>query len=213
MSYSTLKGEKYVYIDSLLALAACTPSSLLSHDSGWGKIVTPLRVSAWEKGLASHPDRDFAKFICDGVREGFRVGFNYRMCQCHSLEGNMRSMVEHREVVERYVQGKREAGRLLGTFCRSRYPDVQVSPFGVIPKSEPGEWRLIVNLSAPIGCSVNDGIESSHCSLTYLTMDDIVRKVRECGREALMAKFDIKSAYRNVPIHPDEHCWQIFLTL
>lgn len=28
---------------------------------------------------------------------------------------------------------------------------------------------LIVDLSS---CSVNDGIDGSHCSLTYLTMDD-----------------------------------------
>ncbi len=34
-----------------------------------------------------------------------------------------------------------------------------VLPFGVIPKKgKPGKWRLIVNLSAPDGHSVNDSI-------------------------------------------------------
>ena len=37
--------------------------------------------------------------------------------------------------------------------------NLQISPMGLIPKrSKPGKWRLIVNLSAPSGASVNDGI-------------------------------------------------------
>ena len=36
------------------------------------------------------------------------------------------------------------------------------SPFGVIPKrNKPGKWRLIVDLSAPEGSSVNDAISKS----------------------------------------------------
>ncbi len=142
--------------------------------------------------------------VCDGVREGFRVGFNHRLCNCLSVRGNMKSVVDHREVVEAYVQGESEVGRLLGLFDKEKFPEVQVSPFGVIPKSEPGEWRLIVDLSSPQGASVNDGIEGDLCSLTYLSVDDIVRKVREYGKGALRAKFDIKSAYKTVPVHPDD---------
>ena len=61
---------------------------------------------------------------------------------------------EHREVVETYIQGERMTGRLLGPFQRRKFLDVQVSPFGVIPKSEPGKWRLIEDLSSPEGSSV-----------------------------------------------------------
>ena len=36
---------------------------------------------------------------------------------------------------------------------------VHVSPFGVIPKkNKPNKWGLILDLSAPAGASVNDGI-------------------------------------------------------
>ena len=34
---------------------------------------------------------------------------------------------------------KRQAGRVLGPFSKESLPHVQVSPFGVIPKSEPGK--------------------------------------------------------------------------
>ena len=46
------------------------------YDVDWSKVVTPLKVSVWEMKLASHPDRDFAHWVpCEGVREGFRLGF------------------------------------------------------------------------------------------------------------------------------------------
>ena len=197
-------GGKYPYTNSLVALAACTPVTARTHQGEWDKIVTPLQVSTWEKGLADHPDREFVKFLCTGIKEGFRVGFNYREHRCRTASGNMSSVNEHRDVVEEYLHGEREAGRLLGPFRRSLFPEVHVSPFGVIPKSEPGKWRLIVDLSSPEGGSVNDGISKEWCSLSYLSVDEVVRTVVRFGRGALMAKFDLKAAYRNVPVHPDD---------
>lgn len=174
------------------------------HKGDWGKVVTPLHAGVWERGLASHPDRQFAAYIVRGIREGFRIGFDWRRGSCRRTNGRMRSVEEHEDVVERYIQGEREAGRLLGPLKLSNYPAAQVSPFGVIPKSEPGQWRLIVDLSAPAQHSVNDGIAKELCSLVYVTVDDIAERVLAMGIGAMMAKFDLKAAYRNVPVHPDD---------
>lgn len=116
----------------------------------------------------------------------------------------MRSVSEHKDVVEKYIGGECAAKRLLGPFDRSHFPHVHVSPFGVIPKSEPGKWRLILDLSSPEGGSVNDGISKELCSLSYMSIDDVAARVVRLGRGALMAKFDLKSAYRNIPVHPDD---------
>lgn len=35
-------------------------------------------------------------------------------------------------------------------------------------------------------------------------MDEVVAQVVQCGRGALIAKFDLKTAYRNIPDHPDD---------
>ena len=35
-------------------------------------------------------------------------------------------------------------------------------------------------------------------------MDQIIRLVSGLGKGALMAKFDVESAYRNVPVHPSD---------
>ena len=42
------------------------------------------------------------------------------------------------------------------------------------------------------------------CSLSYVSVDDAADGIVRIGTGALLAKIDIKSAYRNVPIHPDD---------
>ena len=82
-------------------------------------------------------------------------------------------------------------------------PRLQVNPFGVIPKKgHPDKWRLIVDLSSPTGQSVNDGITPDLCSLSYASIDDAVRLVISCGHGSMLAKMDLKEAYRAVPVHP-----------
>ena len=50
--------------------------------------------------------------------------------------------------------------------------------------------------------SVNDGITPELCSLWYASVDDAVRAVLALGRGTRLAKFDIQSAYRIIPVHP-----------
>ena len=72
----------------------------------------------------------------------------------------------------------------------------------MIPKaSQPGKWRLIVDLSHPSGSAVNDGISCPLCSLRYVSVDSAVQMITECGPATLLAKLDLESAYRNVPVH------------
>ena len=93
----------------------------------------------------------------------------------------------------------------MGPFERSEVPDVHISRFGVIPKSnQPEKWRLIVDLSHPEGRSVNNGISSELCSLQYMHMEEVLKSLLELGPGAQMAKMDIKSAYRMVPVHPQD---------
>ena len=116
----------------------------------------------------------------------------------------MRSAQQHPQVVRNYVLKECEAGRLLGPFDPQIFPDVHVSRFGVIPKADPGSWRLILDLSSPDGASANNGIDPNVCSLSYMTVDDAARAIERTGTGAMLAKVDIKSAYRMIPIHPED---------
>ena len=115
--------------------------------------------------------------------------------------------IQHPEVVDKYLAKEMTLNRLVGLFVKAQLPGMQISRFGVIPKShQTGKWRLIVNLSHPKSYSVNDGIPKLLCRLSYITVDDAINKVLELGPNTLMAKIDIKSAFRLLPVHPaDRH--------
>ena len=91
---------------------------------------------------------------------------------------------------------------MVGPSPRGSIPNLQVSPFGVIRKGHiPEKWRLILDLSHPEGNSVNDGISSQWSSLAYVSIDHVVQAVVRLGRNTLMAKRDIRIAYRIIPVH------------
>ena len=95
---------------------------------------------------------------------------------------------------------------LLGPFQWSEVAEVHLSLFGVIPKkNQPGKWKLIVDVPHPEGRSVNDGISCELCSLQYIRMEEMVRKLLELGPGVQMAKMDIERAYRMVSVHPQDH--------
>ena len=159
----------------------------------------------WSIELSEHPDPVFRNYILNGIQKGFCIGFN-RVGRCTSAASNMHSALENAAVVLEYLQKEVLLGRMIGPVSPETVPeDTQISPFGVIPKSnQPGKWRLIVDLSSPDGRSVNDGIESSLCSLSYLRLDDVIDHIVESGRGTELAKMDIASAYRMVPVHPGD---------
>ncbi len=102
-----------------------------------------------------------------------------------------------------YLLKECSEGRVLGPFPMAAFPSVQVSRFGVIPKSL-GKWRLILDLSSPEGSSVNDGIDSDFCSMRYTSIDEAAKVIVMAGTGSYLAKVDIKQAYRMVPVHPED---------
>ena len=171
--------------------------------------MTPLVWTKWEEILTDHPDRWWARFLVEGIREGFRLGFSRKPESLRPNARNMKSVDEHPQVVQEFLDREVAESRLwdVGSVEEAATMGVHCSPFGVIPmKGKPGKWRLILDLSAPEGFSVNDGIPKDLCSLGYMSVDDLVAQVLQMGRGAEMAKIDVKQAYRNVPVHSkDRH--------
>ena len=166
---------------------------------------TPLRFSAWYTALRAHPDRSFVSYICTGLQIGFRIGFA-RHKPLRNAASNMLSAMQHPEQIDEYLEKELRLGRMLGPFRDlGGLPLVHISRFGVIPKGHnTGKWRLITDLSFPPGNSVNDGIDPAICSLRYTTVEDVASVAAQLGPHTLMAKIDIESAYRLIPVHPED---------
>ena len=153
----------YTYMEDLIHLEACHPLETPILTPAFQGGSSPLRWEEWDAGLRTHPDQRFRQYIVNRIRGGFRIGFDYRST-CWSRKRNMKSASENPQVVGSYLEEECKAGRVVGPLCPKDHPFVHTSSLGVIPKSTPGKWRLIVDLSSPEGGSVNDGIRS-WCSL------------------------------------------------
>ena len=58
--------------------------------------------------------------------------------------------------------------------------------------------------SSPPDYSLDVDIERELCSLTYPSVDQAIRSIRHQGLGAELAKFDVESAYRLIPVHPED---------
>ena len=86
----------------------------------------------------------------------------------------------------------------MSPFVTTELPQLHISRFGVISKSTPGKWQLILDLSLAEGYSVNDGISETHCSFSYVSVDDTVEAVIKKGWGAQLTKVDIYRISENL---------------
>ena len=196
------EASSYPYMGDLHKLDACRPPGDTPIPAELRAISTPLWSAVWEEELRAHPDREFAQFLVRGLNDGFQIGFQYSTHSCVAARRNMISALQHPEPIEGCLSKEVGGGRIIGPLPKG-FAGMHVSQFGVITKPhQPGKWRLITDLSSPKGASVNDGVDPRLCSLSYASVDDMVRRIICLGSGALLAKLDIESAYCLVPIHP-----------
>ena len=164
---------QYPYTADLMLLNFCSPPHGCAIPE-LEQVSTPLRPDSWEASLAAHPDRAYVQYICQGLREGFRVGFHSDQQLSPSIS-----------VVSLLKAACWAPSRLL-----ERH--LHINRFGLIPKGHnTGKYRLITDLSHPRGSSVNDGIDHALTSLTYITVDSVMQVVQQLGKGSLLAKWTL----------------------
>ena len=120
---------------------------------------------------------------------------------------NLKSAYDRPEIISAYIQREVNLKRMAPLLSLPTTASLQVSPFGAIPKkNKPDKWHLIVDLSSPEGYSVNDAIRWDLCSVLYTSVDKAVVLAQSLGQGCLLAKLDLKEAYRAVPVHPSDQC-------
>ena len=71
-----------------------------------------------------------------------------------------------------------------------------------MPKTTSG-YRLITHLSYPPSSSVNDFIDKKNSTVQYSSFDKAI-SIKKLDKNALIAKMDIKSAFRLLPVYPGD---------
>ena len=163
---------------------------------------TPINLAKMLPFLNSYPDRQDASVLINGFTFGFRLGYDGP--RVSSSAKNLMSVRDNWATVQEKIDREVHLGRIAGPYSSPPLPNLRCSPIGVVPKQTPGQFRLIHNLSSPLGSSVNDHIDPSLTAVNYTSFDDAISMLSTVGRGALMAKSDIKSAFRLLPVHPDD---------
>lgn len=160
--------------------------------------ITPIRLKAMEPFLSKYPDRIVAKEIQTGFEQGFPL--HYSGPRKSFDAENLKSASAKNSVVREKIDKEVAAGRMEGPFDHPPFQNFRVSPLGLVPKKGINEYRLIHHLSYPDGESVNDFIDPKLCSVQYTKFDQAVEMIQRLGEGALLAKADIKSAFRLLPV-------------
>ncbi len=94
-----------------------------------------------------------------------------------------------------------------GFIARVPFKPYKVNALGAVQKSD-GKWRRITDLSKPKVGNLNDYARQPE-SFRFASVDDAVKFIFKCGNKYVVAsKFDIKAAFRHVPIKPE--FWHLF---
>ena len=140
---------------------------------------------------------------------GFPLDYN-RSCELIHEQGNHKSATEFPNDVNAYIEEEKKYNALLGPFDKHPIPSGHCSPFMTRAKPNSGQCCVISDLSWPIGASVNAGIDKtpylgSMFSLTFPTVDDIIRQLKNIGCGALLYKVDVSRAFRDVKIDAGDY--------
>jgi hypothetical protein len=72
----------------------------------------------WDRCLVDHPHQVFRKYVVDGIRHGFRVGFDYvGEGPTRSSWENMISTQEHPDIIQDYLAEERSEGIVPTKYC------------------------------------------------------------------------------------------------
>ena len=193
----------YRFTEQLLELERVSEGPSSRVLPGAEEVVTPLKWQSWQHELQDHPDKEWVEYLVRGLKDGFRIGHDQTKVSMKQRRGMIFEASQHGDIIDDYLENEESERRIWRLSQNPQEGEVQCSPFGVIPKKgKPGKWRLIINLSAPEGGSTNDGIAKELASVTYTSVEEVVERILLLGQGALIAKADVKAAYRNVPVHP-----------
>ena len=162
-----------------------------------------FNISAWKLYLVAYWDKQ----IVDLLQYGFPLDFDHSR-SLDSTYDNHASALKFPDHVNNYIATEIEYGAILGPFDEHPFP-CHISPFLTREKPNSTNRRVILDLTFPIGQSVNDGVSKdkyldTYFELNYPSVDTIVNSLKSMGPNTLIYKIDISRAFRHIRIDPGD---------
>ena len=189
-----------LYRAACAAARASTPPPRLDH-------MTSLNIERWEKACTGHPAD---QTVIAGIKHGFPIQYSGPPQLGPSVVYNHQSALSHASHIDQYMEKEMRHGALEGPFREPPFsPWFVASPMMTREKSEPGERRVIVDLSFPDGgvnkfipSHIYNGAPAVHNLPTIQSAIDTIATT--CPGDVHMAVIDLSRAYRQFPVAPTD---------
>jgi hypothetical protein len=173
------------------------------------KAITTLRLMSIKSLLQNYLDKMLVDTLVGITEHGAKIG--YEGPSTKTISSNHRSCFENTSVIDQSIAKELSHGRIK---LLPSLPDKYFcSLLGLVPKLADGMqtgWRTIFDLSNPEGHSVNDGIPKEYGTISYEILQDAIQLVKRYGRGCTLMKRDLKSAFRHIPVSPQDYWLLIF---
>ena len=163
-----------------------------------------MNLDLWRKRLIGYSD----SAVCDLLEFGFPLDFDRKKSVSFSIQRNHKGARDYPQFIRKYFAKECAANRVAGPFSENPLSvSLAISPMNTVPKDSADERRVIVDLSWPIGGSVNDGISKNiylgdDIDLHYASVEQVCDMVNAIGPGAVIYKRDLRHAYRQVAVDP-----------
>ena len=152
---------------------------------------------------------DMVNLVCRDLEEGADIGCR-GASRGQTVSGNAASCQLYPEQITDAVGGWLEKGFAAGPFSKEEVPEgAKINGMMCRPKPS-GAVRVILNMSAPEGMSVNDGIDASEFPTEMSSTTKWLAVLNKAGKGCLMTKADWADAYKHIWVRAADRVLQWF---
>ena len=166
---------------------------------------TPLNRTRILELLKIYPVDFDREFLSSGFCYGFRIPVMQRPDRSFFVAE--RGMCEeYRSILNQLMKREIRLGRVNGPFARPPWATFISTPVFLVPKSSPGKFRIIHDLSCKGAPEApNQLISDEFAAVQYASFDHAINLVAQVGYGAFMGKQDIAEAFKLLPVAPVDY--------
>ena len=146
--------------------------------------------------------------IIEWLKYGWPINRKDTAPEIKSIPMNHKGAQMFPRLVDEYLAMEIEQGATMGPFDIDSFKvGAATSPINSRPKKDSDKRRFILDLSFPVGNSVNDGIPKDEymgqaITLKYPTIDTLAHRIHQVGSQCKQFKIDMLRAFRQLYLDP-----------
>ena len=200
----------------MITPAPCAGLGLTAHNRALRElllpIVTPLKHERWRDLLKEAGVLEEFADVPAGIQHGFDLGLGSFHLETSFCPPNHYKLPEHEEFILSKYREEIELGLLSPGYplplLEKILGPIRTAPLGVHQREIGGKLRVVIDHSYPRNNldtpSVNSQVDSDLFPCEWGTFSACFLLVARAPEGTEVATFDVKSAFRNIPVRPDQ---------